>query len=358
MKNKIIAIGISAILLLVIFNSGCLDFGGTEKSGVKEPTAYACPDQTVYVGETVYLNGTGSDIDGTIILYEWDFDGDGTYDGSSITSGFATHVYNTEGLYVAMLRVTDNDGLTDKDTVAIYVAEGGGGTPCCTLIGYGTETGTGKTQVNVTWIVTGLTRLDINWSDIPQASAKVLDDGVAISNPTFAVWPTGAYVRGGDIITVTLNRAAVASGSVIMLILVYAPSGGICGESSVTVNYTTIVGTPYCTLSASTSGTETGKTQFNVTWMVSSPSRADIKWSDVPNASAKYLDDGVAISAIAVSYPTGTYVTGGDIIRATFTRTGYGSSPVATGSIVKLILVYVPSGGTFAESSVTMSYTA
>ena len=80
MKNKIIAIGISAVLLFVIFNSGCLDFGGMEKSSVKEPTAHAGSDQTVYVGNTVYFNGTGLDPDGTIVLYVWDFNGDGIYE--------------------------------------------------------------------------------------------------------------------------------------------------------------------------------------------------------------------------------------------------------------------------------------
>lgn len=117
-------------------------------------------------------------------------------------------------------------------------------------------------------------------------------------------------------------------------------------------------GTPYCTLSASTSGTGAASgadiyTQVNVTWMVSSPSRADIKWSDVPNASAKYLDDGVVITAVAVTYPDGIYITGGDIITATLNR-----ATVVTGSSIRLVLVHVPSGGTLADSAVTLSYTA
>lgn len=112
-------------------------------------------------------------------------------------------------------------------------------------------------------------------------------------------------------------------------------------------------GTPYCTMSASTSGTETGKTKVNVTWMVSCPSRADIKWSDIPKSSAKVLDDGVAISNPTwKTWPTGTYVTGGDVITMTLNRT-----TVASGSIVKLILVHAPSGSTFGVSSVTLTYT-
>lgn len=121
MKREIMVVGICAILLLVVFSSGCIDFGGEEKEKNKEPIADAGPDQTVYLGDIVYLNGTGSDPDGTIVLYEWDFDWDGTYDWSNPASGYATHTYNDTGTYVAILRVTDNDGATDSCQVDIIV---------------------------------------------------------------------------------------------------------------------------------------------------------------------------------------------------------------------------------------------
>jgi PKD repeat protein len=56
---------------------------------------------------------TGSD-DGSIVLYEWDFDGDCTFDFSSPSSGSTTHTYNTVGSFEAVCRVTDNDGLTGQ----------------------------------------------------------------------------------------------------------------------------------------------------------------------------------------------------------------------------------------------------
>jgi len=59
----------------------------------------------------VSFSGLGTDPDGHIVLYEWDFDGDGTYDWSSPSSGNTTHTYNTVGTYHAIFRVTDNDGL-------------------------------------------------------------------------------------------------------------------------------------------------------------------------------------------------------------------------------------------------------
>jgi hypothetical protein len=56
------------------------------------------------------------DSDGSIVLYEWDFDGDGVYDYSSTTPEVVTHDFENEGSVTVTLRVTDNDGLTDTTT--------------------------------------------------------------------------------------------------------------------------------------------------------------------------------------------------------------------------------------------------
>jgi hypothetical protein len=86
------------------------------------PVAEAGPGQTVYVDDTVTLDGSGSfDPDGTIVLYEWDAEGDGIYEWKSSTTGITTHVYDTVGTYQATLRVTDNDGLQDTDFAVITV---------------------------------------------------------------------------------------------------------------------------------------------------------------------------------------------------------------------------------------------
>lgn len=60
--------------------------------------------------------GGSYDPDGTIILYEWDFDGDGTYDVSDPSPNVQVHKYSVPGTYTVHLRVTDNDGLTDTAT--------------------------------------------------------------------------------------------------------------------------------------------------------------------------------------------------------------------------------------------------
>ena len=87
------------------------------------PIAIARDDSTVEKGTKVQFNGQGSDIDGTIVLFEWDFDGNGIFDWSSRENGLTTYIYNDIGTYNATLRVTDNDGYTSTDVRIITVIE-------------------------------------------------------------------------------------------------------------------------------------------------------------------------------------------------------------------------------------------
>jgi PKD repeat protein len=84
------------------------------------PLAEAGPGKTVYVNEPVWLNGSALD-DGTITLYEWDFDGDGTFDWRSNQSGNASHVYPAPGVYNPVFRVTDDSGQTGVDRTSVSV---------------------------------------------------------------------------------------------------------------------------------------------------------------------------------------------------------------------------------------------
>ena len=90
------------------------------------PTATA--DVTPSNGEvplTVQMTGTGSDPDGQVVLYEWDYEGDGIYDWSSTTTGNTSHVYTTAGDYQAVFRVTDNSGLTATAVAAQTIVRAG-----------------------------------------------------------------------------------------------------------------------------------------------------------------------------------------------------------------------------------------
>lgn len=77
----------------------------------------------------VTFTGTGSKKGGTIVLHEWDFDGDGVFDIS--TTDFASgvnHTYAQEGSFGAIFRVTDDSGATaiaSVTTTAIRVGPPG-----------------------------------------------------------------------------------------------------------------------------------------------------------------------------------------------------------------------------------------
>ncbi len=73
----------------------------------------------------VDFTGAGADDDGSIVLYEWDFDGDTNYEYSSADTPVVSHSYTSAGTYDATFRVTDNDGLTATDTVTIDVLTAG-----------------------------------------------------------------------------------------------------------------------------------------------------------------------------------------------------------------------------------------
>jgi uncharacterized repeat protein (TIGR01451 family) len=82
------------------------DAGGPYQSSVSEP---------------IVFDGSGSfDLDGSIVLYEWDFDNDGTVDFSA-SEPTATHTYPAVFSGTVVLRVTDNDGKMSIDTASVAV---------------------------------------------------------------------------------------------------------------------------------------------------------------------------------------------------------------------------------------------
>nr|NIP36481.1 hypothetical protein [Thermoplasmata archaeon]NIS13598.1 hypothetical protein [Thermoplasmata archaeon]NIS21467.1 hypothetical protein [Thermoplasmata archaeon]NIT79031.1 hypothetical protein [Thermoplasmata archaeon]NIU50516.1 hypothetical protein [Thermoplasmata archaeon] len=91
--------------------------------GNLEPIAYAGEDRVVEQGEEVEFYMTGNDFDGTLVLFEWDYDGDGTYDDNSTLVRITYHTYQVPGNYTALLRVTDDQGATSVDTRTIIVTE-------------------------------------------------------------------------------------------------------------------------------------------------------------------------------------------------------------------------------------------
>jgi len=96
--------------------------------GQTQPLAVALADKTTPVaGQTVsfsHLESRSPVIGRYLVLFEWDFEGDGTYEYST-TDPYRTptYAYSTSGTYVAKLRVTDDGdpAESDVDTITIDV---------------------------------------------------------------------------------------------------------------------------------------------------------------------------------------------------------------------------------------------
>jgi outer membrane protein assembly factor BamB/PKD repeat protein len=92
------------------------DDGNVAKDTVKVtimqdvPVANAGIDTAVGINASIPFKGTATQQFGSIVMYKWDYDGDGIYDDSSITTGASAHIYSHEAVYNAKLLVRDDDG--------------------------------------------------------------------------------------------------------------------------------------------------------------------------------------------------------------------------------------------------------
>jgi PKD repeat protein len=91
------------------------------------PTAsFTVAPEIDVVGEPVALNASGSsDPDGTIAKYEWDLDGNGSYETNAGSSPTLNHTFTVAGTYAVGLKVTDNGGKTATTTLPVTVFTSG-----------------------------------------------------------------------------------------------------------------------------------------------------------------------------------------------------------------------------------------
>jgi subtilisin-like proprotein convertase family protein len=74
-------------------------------------------------GQVTTLDAGATDPDGTIAHYEWDLDGNGTYETDGGASPTTTKTFAAAGTFVVGVRVTDDDGGVDTDTLSVDVTE-------------------------------------------------------------------------------------------------------------------------------------------------------------------------------------------------------------------------------------------
>ena len=92
------------------------------------PVPVPSVEQWVAPGRQLAFGDRSYDPDGSIVLWQWDFDGDGRFDFASDRGGNATHTYAETGKYAAVLRVTDDRGMVNSTSIAIDVSPDAPGT--------------------------------------------------------------------------------------------------------------------------------------------------------------------------------------------------------------------------------------
>jgi PKD repeat protein len=105
--------GTHTVGLRVTDNCGATDTGSVNVFVNNTPptASFTALPNPAAVGVAVAFDATASaDTGGTIAKYEWDFDGDGTFETDSLADATTDHIYAASGLYFVGLRVTDNDG--------------------------------------------------------------------------------------------------------------------------------------------------------------------------------------------------------------------------------------------------------
>ena len=207
--------------------------------GNQAPTANAGVDQTVSDSdgtgsETVTLNGSGSDTDGTIASYEWKEGANVLGNTAAITPNLAV------GVHTITLTVTDNGGATGTDDVIVTVnanqpptANAGTDQAVSDSDGTGNETVT----LNGLGSDTDGTIASYEWKE----GANVLGDTAAIApnltvgvhTITLTVADNGGATGSDDVIvTVNANQAPTANAGIDQAV---ADSDGT-GSETVTLN--------------------------------------------------------------------------------------------------------------------------
>ena len=98
------------LLIVISLSLGLPKPTGAESN--KPPTAYI-NDISPFPAEanaSLDFVGTGLDTDGSVVMYEWDFDGDGEYDWNSSDTGETKFTYTVPDTYEIRFRVLDNNG--------------------------------------------------------------------------------------------------------------------------------------------------------------------------------------------------------------------------------------------------------
>jgi serine protease len=194
--------------------------GPIDDTNQKPTVSINASSVTVDAGTAVEFDGTGSsDPDGSIESYDWDFD-----NGATATGPSATFTFQNPGTYDVQLTVTDDDGASSTDAVAVTVEEAPSeNSPPTVSIDAGSTT----IPVGADVQFDGSGSADSDGS----IASYAWDFGDGTSGSTATV--THAYDSAGDYtVSLTVTDDDGASSTKTLDVTVEPDQGGSCGDTS------------------------------------------------------------------------------------------------------------------------------
>lgn len=162
--------------------------------GVSEDTLTAMPKAVPQSGQAPLDVTFSPDVitRNTIERYDWDFEGDGTFERSETVGRNQNFTYRNAGVYEAMLRVTDNMGEQATDSVTITV---GNALPVITIAEASPSTGGAPLVVN--FAVAAMDSDGITTVELDSEGDGTFDHSQTVSGTTVNVDLQQAYEQPG-----------------------------------------------------------------------------------------------------------------------------------------------------------------
>jgi PKD repeat protein len=118
------SIGKRTVLLRVTDVYGAQGTASVDVLIHRAPTAaFTFAPSPAFAGEAVRFDASTSSDDEGIAKYEWDLNGDGTFETNSAASPTTTHTFDQPGTFTVRLKVTDGRGVSDVSTQAVTVQQ-------------------------------------------------------------------------------------------------------------------------------------------------------------------------------------------------------------------------------------------
>jgi beta-glucanase (GH16 family) len=301
------------------------------------PTANAGADKAITLPtNSVVINGTGADSDGTIASYAWtQISGPSTATLSGNTTANVTASALVQGTYVLRLTVTDNGGLTGSDDVNVVVSPATGainlalnkptttssienaGTPGSAAVDGNTGTRWSSLATDAQWIYVDLgNTYSVNRVKITWETALGKDYQVQIASATTGPWTTMKSVTGntalindytgltgsGRFVRMNGTLRGTQWGYSIWELEVYGTSGPTNVAPTANAGADKNITLPTNSVVINGSGTDSDGTISSYAWtQVSGPSTATLSGNTSANLTASALVAGTYVLRLTVT---------------------------------------------------------